>query len=89
MQSAFHFIPKMSSGDDIKPLCHPHDFFKSSLGKPCLHGPCFVDKGIVMLGQVWKTYSLEEHHNVRADKTIRQICAFNFVAQFGKEPRRV
>ncbi|MCI4391931.1 hypothetical protein PGIGA_G00140000 [Pangasianodon gigas] len=48
----FQFIPKVFSGVEVRALCRPLKFFHNNLGEPCLHGPRFVHRGIVMLEQV-------------------------------------
>lgn len=48
MLSAFQFIPKLFSGDEVR-AC---EFFQFNLGKLCLYGPHFDTQGIVVLEYV-------------------------------------
>ena len=47
-QSAFHFIPKVLDGAEVRALCEPVQFYHSKLGKQFLYGAGFVHSGNVM-----------------------------------------
>lgn len=36
------------NGIKVTPLCRSLKFFYTSIAKPCVHGPCFEHKGMVM-----------------------------------------
>ena len=48
---AFHFIPKVFDGVEVRPLCRPVKFFYTDLVKPFLYEPRFVHRGNVTLKQ--------------------------------------
>lgn len=52
MPLAFQCIPKVFRGVELRALCRPLDFFHTYLDKPCLCGPLFIYRGIIMLEDV-------------------------------------
>lgn len=55
-QPAFQFISEVFSSVVVRTLCRPLKFFHSKLGKPCFNEDRFVNRGIVMLGQVGSSW---------------------------------
>lgn len=49
MKSVFQLIPNELSGAGVRALCRPLEFFRCSLGEPCVNRACSVLRGIAVL----------------------------------------
>lgn len=83
MQLMLQFIPKVFSGVEVTVLCRTIKFFHINHGKPCIHAPCFVHQGIVMLEYVWAPLGTNERklECCNLQRHSGQSCASNFVAK--------